>query len=279
MEAIVNIPILRAFNDQSMKISRLLLLAIFCVLLSSCFDTTETYTLNANGSYKLSYEVNVGSLFKAFKGMVPDSLLNNPSIKNKDTVINIAKATPDSVLKTLNKQQLRILANTNLSQKINLKEGLILIRYTSSGDNLDDMNYFVRDFNNIVKRAQIKSDIIPVGNAPQEDAESNKDKDVLPISNKEYDLIITPNSFERKIKPELMAQKIAKDKDSFAMLEGMNMKMPPIPYAIIINLPRAAKSVDNPKAVLSADKKQFKLEVDMMDAIKNPEMLNFKVSY
>ncbi len=59
-------------------------------------------------------------------------------------------------------------------------------------------------------------------------------------------------------------------------MKEMDMKMK---NTIIINLPRPAISTENSKAVLSADKKQFKLVIDMIEAMAHPEYLNFKVTY
>ena len=48
---------------------------------------------------------------------------------------------------------------------------------------------------------------------------------------------------------------------------------------IVINLPKPAKSVNDPKAVLSADKKQVKLSMDVFENLENPKELYLLVNY
>lgn len=261
-----------------MKFSRLFAITAICLLFSSCFDMKETFSLKADGSYEVDYDMNMGKMITMLMAMAPDSVSKDESFsKSRDTTMNMASLIPDSSKATLSTKEIKAIENTDMRLNMDMKEGIFQIAFHNKGNTLEELHFFISDFGSIMKKSNTKK-ILSGGAGDLIDTNENNDNNEgsEPFANKEFDQIITPNSFERKVKPEVMAKKLDKDKKVYAMMEGMNMN---IPYTITINLPRPAKSVENAKAVLSADKRQFKLELDMFEVIKNPELLNFKVAY
>ena len=260
-----------------MKTNKLLiLLPILCLFLSSCLEMEETYNLNTDGSYSVNYNLDMGGLMGLVAGMLPDSVKDAKEFKAiKDTTVNLG-TMPDSLKKNMKAEELALLQHTDMRMQMNLDESLLKIGFKNEGKSIKELDNFLSNFSGVMKKAKV-ADLMskPLGasGAKASGSEDNKD---MPFASKEFDYVITPNSFERKIKLEVLAAKKAKDEKVYAMIKSMDLKMT---STIIINLPKPASSVDNPNAVLSADKKQFKLVINMLEAINNPAMMNFKVNY
>ncbi len=52
-----------------------------------------------------------------------------------------------------------------------------------------------------------------------------------------------------------------------------------MPYKVILNFAHPVKNVNNPKAVLSADRKSVTLITTMDDVIKDPTVMNLSIDY
>jgi hypothetical protein len=264
-----------------MKNKALFILFILCFLLSSCFDIEETYNLNQDGSYSLGYNLDMGGLLDIASTMIPDSMKQSPTYKlKKDTVVQFS-SLPDSLKNRLSQQEKELLKETKMRTQMDLGAGVFKISIDTKGKSLTELSYFLANFGNVFEKSKATAMVMSppsgakVAESPATDAFGGEDAD-LPFKNKEYDYVITANSFERKIRPEVLAASKEKNEALYTMMKGMNMKMK---STVIINLPKPATSVENSKAVLSADKRQFKLELDVMEAMAHPEMLNFKVNY
>lgn len=259
-----------------MKNKALFFLPVLCLFLSSCFELEETYNLKADGSYTANYEVNMGAVLGLLTTMAPDSVKDKPDYKTgKDSTFNMATKMPDSLKKTLNAEELKLLNNTDMRVQMKMSEGIFKIGFANNGGSLNELNYFVRNFGKLMKKGKVDNLIgnsLGGGNTSA-NASDNEDG---PFGNDEFSYVINGSTFERKIKADIVAEKRKKNEQVYKMIEGMNMKMT---NTTIINLPKTAKSVEGAKAILSADKKQVKLVVNMLEALKTPEILNFKVNY
>lgn len=236
----------------------------------------ETYNLNTDGSYSVNYNLDMGGLMGLVAGMLPDSVKDAKEFKAiKDTTVNLG-TMPDSLKKNMKAEEMALLQHTDMRMQMDLDQSLLKIGFKNEGKSIKELDNFLSNFSGVMKKAKV-ADLMskPLGASGAKASASEDDKD-MPFASKEFDYVITPNSFERKIKLEVLAAKKAKDEKVYAMIKSMNLKMT---STIIINLPKPASSVDNPNAVLSADKKQFKLVINMLDAINNPAMMNFKVNY
>lgn len=251
---------------------------IICLFLSSCFEVEETYNLNADGSYTSQHTVNMGGLMSMAMGMMPDSTKNKPSFSEaKDTTFNMASKMPDSIRKRFSAEEYNLISNTDMNLQMKLAEGVFKVGFTNKGKSANELNYFLTNFGELMKKGKV-SELIGKSLAGEQKgpAEMPGAEEDSPFSNDEFSYVINNTTFERKIKPDVIAAKQQKNEQVYKMIEGMKLKMT---STIIVNLPRPAKSIENPKAVLSADKKQFKLVIDMFEALKDPASLNFKVNY
>jgi hypothetical protein len=256
------------------------ILPLLALFLSSCFDIKETYNLNQDGSYTLDYNMDMSGLLEIANTMMPDSMKQSPTYSlKKDTTVEFSNL-PDSLKSRFNIQEKELLMQTKMRTQMDLAAGIFKIGIETKGKSLAGLNYFLSNFGTVLDKGKGTIMMMPpsgekTGDARATDAFGGQDPD-LPFKNKEYDYVITANSFERKIRPEVLAASNEKKESLYAMMKGMSIKMK---STVIINLPKPATSIENSKATLSADKKQFKLALDMMEAIAHPEMLNFKINY
>ncbi|MEE1944151.1 hypothetical protein VRU48_03460 [Pedobacter sp. KR3-3] len=254
-----------------MKTKLLLVLSVLCLFLSSCFDVEETYNLNADGSYAANYNLNMGQLLNMVNSMTPDSVKQTKEYTTvKDTLVNLG-SMPDSIKKKFSAEELAMMKQSDVRMQMNMAQGIFNIGFSNKGKSAKELSYFLRNFGNALEKGKVGDMMKPKGVPDEAGGEPE-----VPFKNKEYDYVVTPTVFERKVKLDVFASVKEKDRQTFDMLKGMNMKMI---STVVVNLPRPAKSVGNPNAVLSADKKQFTLKLDMLEALDKPELLNFKIEY
>lgn len=262
-----------------MKKPSLFFLFVLALFFSSCFEVEETYNLKEDGSYTLDYRMDMSGILKMTNTMIPDSMKQSPTYAlKKDTTIQFS-SLPDSVASKLTTQEKEMFKQTHLRTEMDLPNGVFNIGLHTKGKSLTALNYFLTNFGTALDKSKTTSLLIPSGESEKgqlgSDAFGGEEPD-LPFKNKEYDYVVSANSFERKIRPEVLSAAKEKNESLYAMMKGMNLK---VINTIVINLPKPATSVENSKGTLSADKKQFKLVIDMMEAMAHPEMLNFKINY
>lgn len=89
-------------------------------------------------------------------------------------------------------------------------------------------------------------------------------------------------SFDGKIFKRLVSitnpEQLQKEKDQFSNMDPkyVSLKLTQS-YVLKYSFPREIKSISNPKAILSSDKKTMTLEFQITDCLKNPEMTNLEV--
>ena len=100
-------------------------------------------------------------------------------------------------------------------------------------------------------------------------------KDIL--AGQDYYLYeISPHKFYRIIDKVKFKAFLKKTGSTFAMAKAMLIDMP---YKVILNFAKPVKKLNNPKAILSADRKRVTLETTMDDVIKNPSLMNLKIDF
>src|SRR5690606_29920123 len=101
-------------------------------------------------------------------------------------------------------------------------------------------------------------------------------KEEIMLGQDYYQYVITPKKFYRTIDTSKFNQYVKENEQMVTMAKALLINMP---YKVVIKLPRSAKKTDNPKAVLSADKKEVTIAASLEDAIQNPAIMNFKIDY
>jgi hypothetical protein len=257
-----------------MKNKLLFLLPFFCLLLSSCFEITETYTIREDGSYNLNYDVNMPSLLEMISMVTPDSAKQVASYKiGKDTTINVESSLPDSIRKISTAEQLSMMKHTEMRLQLKPAENIFSLSFRNSGKSAAELKYFLSNFGSSIEKTNVGSLFTTTAGIKPAPNESKME---MPFGKNEYNYVIDGTTFQRTVKPDIIAAYQAADKELYDMIKSMDMKLT---STIVVNLPRPAKSVNHPKAVLSANRMQFTLTSDMLEAANNPSVLNFKITY
>lgn len=258
-----------------MKKSFFLFVLVVSLFLASCFDVQETYTLKTDGSYEAKYDMDMSGLMKMVSSFTPDSVKQLDKTKGevKDTTFNIGSAVPDSAKKKLTVQEFALLQKTDMHMKTDVPNNIMQFSVINKGKSLEEMNYFFKNFGRLMKKSNVDKRI---GNKNFQADNSDEGDDKSPFEHNDFDYKVTTTSFERKTKVVDLDAEGEQLKASLKMFKAMGLKLT---NTIVINLPRPAKSVNDPKAVLSADKKQVKLSMDMFENLENPKELHLLVNY
>jgi len=91
-----------------------------------------------------------------------------------------------------------------------------------------------------------------------------------------YSYEVTPHKFYRIIDKKKFNDFLKKTASTFAMAKAMLIDMP---YKVVLNFATPVKKVNNPKAILSPDRKRVTLVADMEDVIKDPSVMNLKIDF
>lgn len=160
-----------------------------------------------------------------------------------------------------------------MDMKMDMPNNIMKLSVANKGKSLDELNYFFKNFGRLMKKADIDRKI---GNKNFQADNSDRGDEKSPFEHNDFDYKVTATSFERKTKAVDLDTEGEQLKASLKMFKAMGLTLT---NTIVINLPKPAKSVNDPKAVLSADKKQVKLSMDMFENLENPKELHLLVNY
>jgi hypothetical protein len=240
----------------------------------------ESYVLNADGSYTLEYSMDMGKGFSLFTSMMPDSAKQTASYTTrKDSLISFTDDMPDSIRQKLSDREYSMLTQSQMRLNMHLAEDLLRISYLNSGRTLDDLNFFIRNFGSAIRKTGKEKDTFDklAGSAGQLPAEQQSGGgNAFGFGEHDFNIVVTPTTFTRSIIPEKWEAKLNEDQEANELIRKMGMTMN---YTTTIRFPRSVKSVDNPDVKLSADRMQITYTVDLMESIKKPAGMNFKVEY
>ncbi len=252
---------------------------ICCCLFSSCFDMEEAYVLHADRSYTLEYSMDMGKAFSMFSDMMPDSVKKSENYNvRKDSLISFTDNMADSVRKKLSDQEYAMLKQSQMRMNMYLPDGLFKISYLNSGKSLEDLNFFFRNFGPAMKKTGKEKDTFDklAGSAGQLPAQQGQGSDAFGFGEHNFTILVTPTTFSRSIIPEKWETKLEEDQEANEMIRQMGMSMN---YTTRIRFPRPVKNVDNAAVKISADRMQITYTVDLIESMKNPVGMNFKVEY
>jgi len=255
---------------------RLILLTAVTLLFSSCLEIKETYTLLEDGAYKMEYSVDVGKAIGLFQSLSDEATADLATFKSADTLINYSNIFSDSVKKNIDARTLSVFANTNLKLKMDVANGVFLAKINNEGKSINDLLFLLENMDDLVENGNKK---VMNSFTPKKPNEEEYPGESPALSNKDFEYIVTPTSFERRLTETAIERYKGRNMEALAnILSDPEMDFN-ITSTVVINLPRPAKSISNKNAILSADKKQFSLTANVIKASGNPELLNFKIVY
>ena len=246
----------------------LLFLAILS--LSSCVDVVEHYDFKADGSCNVAYTFDMGRAVSVLMNLMSDSVKATPQfMAARDTTLNFYSALPDSTQQRMTLEQVNLAKSSNLTVQMNLPKNIMKVSVTHQAKNAADLQYYLRNISKIEAQSNIK----PVKNDKNL---KGFDAQQLLSGQDYYAYEVTPHKFYRIIDKAKFNAFLKKTQSTFAMAKAMLIEMP---YKVVLNFAKPVKKVNNPKAIVSADRKRVVLQTSMDEIIKDPSVMNLKIDF
>ena len=252
---------------------KLYLLSIFFAMLSftSCVDIEEHYDFKLDGSCNVVYGFDMGRAISVFKNLMTDSAKATPQFNMvKDTTMSFLAAMPDSLEHKLSKEELAMAQNSNLSIKMDLQKSIMKMNITHTAKNAADLQYYLQNLSKLTVNSQLDK-VTKGGQQPR-----SFDAQQLVAGQDYYNYEVTPTKFYRIIDKVKFGAFLKKTQNTLAMAKAMLIDMP---YKVILNFAKPIKKVNNPRAIVSADRKRVTLTTTMDDAVKDPSIMNLKIDF
>lgn len=247
----------------------IILALIFC--LSSCVDIEEHYNFKADGSCSVVYDFDMSKAVSVLMNLMSDSVRSTPEFGMvKDTTLNFYSALPDSTQSKMSIGDVNMAKASNLRVNMNLKANLMKVSLNHEAKNIADLQYYLEHISKISNAGSVSA------------ITKNAKKGTLfdpqqLISGEDYYVYeITPHKFYRMIDLSKFNAFLKRTSATFAMAKAMLIETP---YKLVLNFAKPVKKIDNPKAVLSADRKRVTLQTNMDEIIKNPAAMNLKIDF
>ncbi|MGY6648806.1 hypothetical protein [Wenyingzhuangia sp. IMCC45574] len=241
---------------------RILLVLFATISLFSCNIKEEIY-INKDGSGKVNYEVDFGSLLSQMATMAKSSKGDNSKMDKKvDTIIrfkDVIKMTKDSIAKlSAEKQALyESMKDFELRMQMDVKAGKGVFALNSDFDHISKINNLDKIFqkaSNKVNKKTIKTSSVDKYGFKYE------------FEKKKVRRIVYENKLSKEEEKEYQ-DKLTKGQMVFSQSK----------YTILYHFERKIKAVSNKDAKISKDKKTLEITYPMDTVLKNPYLLEFEV--
>jgi hypothetical protein len=230
--------------------------------LVSC-QFTEEITIHKNGSGTYKLNVDMGSMMSSMSGMSKnDSIKKEP--EKIDSIIyikDILEAKKDSIaqLSDADKAMVDAVKDMKMRIQVNEEKGVMLMD-------------FMIDFKNISEIDDIKKKL-----EKAQQLQENKGKEKQDIENHEIHYSYNRNKFKRSV---IMKELSDEEQEKFDETQNKNnMFLSGSKYKLIYNFPKKIKKVSYPNAQFSDNRKSLIIEVEMDSLTKNPQLLDFEVTF
>jgi len=247
-------------------------LSLFFVLLllSSCVDIEERYDFKPDGSCNVLYSFDMGNAVSVLMNLMSDSVKETPQFSLvKDTTLNFYSALPDSTQQKMTFDEVNMAKTSNLTVKMDLKKSIMKVDIEHHAKNAADLEYYLKHLSKISMNSQL--------NAVTKNKKPNGfDAQQLVAGEDYYSYEITPHKFYRIVDKAKFNAFLKKTASAFAMAKAMLIETP---YKVILNFAKPIKKINNPKAIVSADRKRVTLVTSMDDIMKNPSLMNLKIDF
>lgn len=243
-----------------------LLLAI--LLIASC-NFTENLNVKTDGTGTFALEID-GSGFMAMAGdKLADGLTTKKDTKVVDSTFSfkqIFEAKKDSIAKLSAEQQaaLKKMENFVMHIKMNAEKKQFLFSMDTPFKSVGDLQNMMNGFKTL-KNLKGKSAKEGMPN-PFGDGLGDNSKIDYSYNGKKF--------IRNAIVDKVALEKIKKDSLGMAKMFFGSSK-----YTLKYHFPKAVKTVSNPDAMFSADRKTITVEYPFLTYVENPEKLNLNVTF
>ena len=245
---------------------------LFFVLLSlsSCFDIEERYDFRPDGSCNVQYNFDMGKAVSVLMNLMSDSIKQTPQFSLvKDTTLNFYSALPDSTQRKMTSDEVNMAKSSSLSVNMDLQKNIMKIGVDHVAKNATDLKYYLENLSKVSMDSQLKA-------ATKSKNTGGFDTRQLVAGEDYYSYDISPHKFYRIIDKAKFNAFLKKTQSAFAMAKAMLIETP---YKLVLNFAKPVKKVNNPRAIVSTDRKRVTLVTSMDEVIKNPSVMNLKVDF
>lgn len=253
---------------------KLVLAAFFAICFTACIQIDEEVDLKEDGSGSMRVRSDMGKMFEMLKGFASeDDLKKDGMEKVMDTTIMMKDIVDTS--KNLTAENKALLRNGVLNLKMNMQENLFKMDMNYPFKNMSDANKLYAAMNKGGMMNNVMKGISPgAGAGTNQGGDSNSGLDQI---GNMYDVKLANGEYSRtlnKVRYDSVMNdpKMQESKGMMGMMGDMSMNL-------TVKLPRPAKSVSNPKAMLSVDKKTVILKNDILQALDSPKNMEIVIRY
>lgn len=250
-----------------MQIFKKSLLLLVILLTLSC-NFVETIDINPDGKGNFSVDMDGSGLMALAGNQALKSMKVKKDVKSIDSTFSFKQLfvdKKDSIAKLTPEQQvaLKKLENFVMNIKMNAETKQLLFSMNTPFAKISDLDGMMESMNTL-KEMKGKS--------------GNKDNPVAMLNgigntNSTLSFSFDGKNFSRKaIIPKEEIKKMTKDSLGMAKMIFASSK-----YTLKYHFPKAVKSVSNPKALFSADRKTVTVEYPFTDYAENPDKLNLSI--
>lgn len=266
-----------------MRFIKLLSALLFIFTVSSC-TITEKMILSEKGSGKFSYDIDGSQMMSMMAGALKsksngDAKKGDAKKKSKDidstfTFKEMLASKKDSIAKLSSEEQEKIKKMERFSMHMVVNEEKGIMTYSM----FSDFNA-ISELQDIMSPVQSMKSMVPGGSNKMMAANSG-----LPEDDSSMKFFYDGKSFQKivsKKEPKKEEGKGESDKDSEAakMKESLEMIYGQSHYKVVYQFPKAVKSVSEPNALFSDDRKTVTIEYPLKQYMENPDKLNFQVEF
>src|SRR5579863_721895 len=226
----------------------ILILALTCF--TSCVDVVEHYDFKADGSCNVAYTFDMSKAVSVLMNLMSDSVKATPQFAvKKDTTLNFYSALPDSTQQKMTLDQMNLAKSSNLTVQMNLPKNIMKVSVSHQAKNAADLQYYLRNISKIASQSNLNN---VKGSSSVKDFNAQE----LLSGQDYYTYEVTSHKFYRIIDKAKFNAFMKKTQATFSMAKAMLIDMP---YKVVLNFAKPIKKVNNPKAIVSADRKHITL--------------------
>ena len=244
--------------------------------LNSCVDIEERYDFKPDGSCKLTYGFDMGKAVSILTNLLTDSVRETPQFSLvKDTTTIFYNALPDSTAAKMTIEEMRIAIASDLVVKMDLKKNIMKVSIVHDAKNVADLQNYLQHIsaiklNNPIELVNRDKKQMKLGTPAVANVQN------FTVGQDYYSYEITDSKFYRTVDKSKFSLFLKKAGNKFAMAKAMLIDMP---YKVVLNFAKPVKKINNPKALVSADRRRVTLETTMDDVIKDPALMNLKIDF
>ena len=259
-----------------MKKYKLLLTFLVTILFTACIQIEEEVEIREDGSGMVAARTEMGQLFEMLKGFAsPEDLQKEGMDKALDTTI-LMKDIVDTV-QELTAENKALLRNGKLQLQMNMKENLFNINMNFPFKSIADANKLTKVMTEMDVMGKSLKNLGGQQPGPDQPAampgsgggiEKISSMYDISFSNGEYKKVLNKARYDSLISDP----KLQESRGMFSMMGDMSLNL-------TVKVPKKVKSVSNPRAVISADKKTVTLKGDIVAALDSPKLMEIIIRY